>query len=81
MLTQMLQVLKRSQGTYQHYRLVKRLLKGLGAGAKPEVGEAAAEENVEEIAQLLKGADMVFVTCGYGRRNRNRCSSCSSTCC
>ena len=40
--------------------------KGLGAGAKPEVGEKAAEENTEELTQALKGADMVFVTCGMG---------------
>ncbi len=44
----------------------EKVTKGLGAGARPEVGEAAAEENVEELAQLLKGADMVFVTCGMG---------------
>ena len=44
----------------------EKVTKGLGAGAKPEVGEAAAEENVEELAQLIKGADMVFVTCGMG---------------
>lgn len=40
--------------------------KGLGAGAKPEVGEKAAEENVEEIKEMIKDADMVFVTCGMG---------------
>ena len=44
----------------------EKLTKGLGAGAKPEVGEKAAEENVEEITNALKGADMVFVTCGMG---------------
>ena len=44
----------------------EKLTKGLGAGAKPEVGEKAAEENVEELTQALKGADMVFVTCGMG---------------
>ena len=43
-----------------------KLTKGLGAGAKPEVGEKAAEESAEEIASALKGADMVFVTCGMG---------------
>ena len=42
------------------------LTKGLGAGAKPEIGEKAAEESQEELAQALKGADMVFVTCGMG---------------
>ena len=44
----------------------EKLTKGLGAGAKPEVGEKAAEENVEEISEALQGADMVFVTCGMG---------------
>ena len=44
----------------------EKLTKGLGAGAKPEVGEKAAEESAEEISAALKGADMVFVTCGMG---------------
>ena len=42
----------------------EKLTKGLGAGAQPEVGEKAAEESAEEISAALKGADMVFVTCG-----------------
>ncbi len=44
----------------------EKLTKGLGAGAKPEVGEKAAEESSEEIKEAIKGADMVFVTCGMG---------------
>lgn len=44
----------------------EKLTKGLGAGAKPEIGEKAAEESSEEISTALKGADMVFVTCGMG---------------
>ena len=44
----------------------EKLTKGLGAGAKPEIGEKAAEESEEEIAAALKGSDMVFVTCGMG---------------
>ena len=44
----------------------EKLTKGLGAGAKPEIGEAAVEENRDEITQLVQGADMVFVTCGMG---------------
>ena len=47
-------------------QLGEKLTKGLGAGAKPEVGEMAAEESKEEIAASLTGADMVFVTCGMG---------------
>ena len=44
----------------------EKLTKGLGAGAKPEIGEKAAEESEEEIANAIQGADMVFVTCGMG---------------
>ncbi len=44
----------------------EKLTKGLGAGAKPEVGAGAVEENREEITELVKDADMVFVTCGMG---------------
>lgn len=40
--------------------------RGLGAGANPEVGATAAQESIEEIKSSLKGADMVFVTCGLG---------------
>jgi cell division protein FtsZ len=44
----------------------KNLTKGLGAGANPEVGLRAAEEDKEAIINSLTGADMVFVTCGMG---------------
>ncbi len=44
----------------------KNLTKGLGAGMNPEVGRQAAEENRDEIQDVLKGADMVFITCGMG---------------
>ncbi len=44
----------------------EKLTKGLGAGAKPEIGAGAIEENREEITELVKDADMVFVTCGMG---------------
>jgi cell division protein FtsZ len=44
----------------------EKLTKGLGAGAKPEIGAAAIEENKEELTELVKDADMVFVTCGMG---------------
>jgi len=43
-----------------------KLTKGLGAGADPEVGNRAAEESRDEIANALRGADMVFVTAGMG---------------
>ena len=44
----------------------EKVTKGLGAGAKPEVGQQAAEESTEDIRQAIQGADMVFVTCGMG---------------
>ncbi len=44
----------------------EKLTKGLGAGAIPDIGRRAAEESREEIAQALKGADLVFVTAGMG---------------
>ena len=44
----------------------EKVTKGLGAGAKPEVGAQAAEESVDELKSLVEGADMVFVTCGMG---------------
>ncbi len=44
----------------------EKLTKGLGAGAIPDIGRRAAEESREEIAQTLKGADLVFVTAGMG---------------
>jgi len=51
---------------HQKLRIGRNLTKGLGAGMNPEVGRLAAEENKEEIVQLLKGQDMVFVTAGLG---------------
>ncbi len=44
----------------------EKLTKGLGAGADPEIGQRAAEESKNEIAEALQGADMVFVTAGMG---------------
>ncbi len=44
----------------------EKITKGLGAGARPEIGEKAAEENIDDIKSILEGADMVFVTCGMG---------------
>jgi len=50
----------------QRMRIGDKLTKGLGAGGDAEIGQRAAEESAEEIKALLKGADMVFVTCGLG---------------
>jgi cell division protein FtsZ len=47
-------------------QLGENLTKGLGAGANPEVGRKAALEDVEKIREVLKGADMVFITAGLG---------------
>jgi cell division protein FtsZ len=44
----------------------KNLTRGLGAGMNPEIGRQASEENRDELQEVLKGADMVFVTCGFG---------------
>ncbi|MGN6302497.1 MAG: cell division protein FtsZ [Angustibacter sp.] len=44
----------------------RELTRGLGAGADPEVGKKAAEDHMEEIEEVLRGADMVFVTAGEG---------------
>lgn len=50
----------------QKIQIGEKITKGLGAGANPEYGNKAAEESREEIAQNIKGADLVFVTAGMG---------------
>ena len=47
-------------------QLGEELTKGLGAGANPNVGRESAEENREQIKEILNGADMVFITAGMG---------------
>src|SRR3989338_6909817 len=47
-------------------QLGDELTKGLGAGANPQVGREAAEEDRDRIREVLKGADMVFITAGMG---------------
>ncbi|WP_010292881.1 cell division protein FtsZ [Clostridium senegalense] len=59
------QALALSRAT-EKIQLGEKLTRGLGAGANPEIGRKAAEESKEEIIQLLKGADMVFITAGMG---------------
>jgi cell division protein FtsZ len=44
----------------------KKLTRGLGAGARPEVGKQAIEESREEMSKAVSGADLVFITCGMG---------------
>ena len=59
------QALHHSRAT-EKIHIGKNLTRGLGAGMNPEIGRQAAEENRDEIHEVLKGADMVFVTCGLG---------------
>jgi cell division protein FtsZ len=47
-------------------QLGPKLTRGLGAGSTPDVGQKAAEESEEAVGEALKGADMIFVTCGMG---------------
>ena len=44
----------------------EKLTKGLGAGGNPEVGQKSAEENLDDLAKFMNGADMVFITAGMG---------------
>src|SRR5579859_7611999 len=44
----------------------KKLTRGLGAGARPEIGRQAIEESKEDVQRSLVGADLVFITCGMG---------------
>ncbi len=59
------QALKRS-GARTILQLGANLTKGLGCGANPDVGRQAATEDRERLAEVLAGADMVFITCGMG---------------
>jgi cell division protein FtsZ len=47
-------------------RIGDKLTKGLGAGGRPEIGERAAEESLESLAEVIRGSDMVFITAGMG---------------
>ena len=60
-----LQVINNSKAEIK-LQIGKTITDGLGAGADPEVGREAAMESKEEIKETLKGADMIFVTCGMG---------------
>ena len=51
---------------HQKVRIGKKLTKGLGTGMNPEIGRKAAEEQREDITEVLRGADMIFITCGLG---------------
>ncbi len=60
-----LQALQYSQAAHKLH-IGKTMTRGLGAGADPEIGLHAAEESANEIREILKGADMIFITCGLG---------------
>ena len=60
-----LQALGRSNAATK-LQIGQKVTKGLGAGGRPEVGEQSAEEDKENITNLLRGADMVFITAGMG---------------
>ncbi len=60
-----MQSLQRSEAPIK-IQIGSELTRGLGAGANPEIGQKAAEESRDKIADALKGADMVFVTAGMG---------------
>ncbi len=59
------QALERSQALHK-LQVGAKLTRGLGSGSNPDIGRKAAEESRQDIAELLKGADLVFVTCGMG---------------
>jgi len=59
------QVLKLSKAD-ERIQIGKKLTRGLGAGAKSEIGRLAAEESIEEIMEVLLDSDMVFITAGMG---------------
>ena len=59
------QALEQSKASYK-LQIGGKLTRGLGAGANPEVGKKAAEESREQLEEVLRGADMVFVTAGMG---------------
>lgn len=59
------QVLSESQALHR-LQIGRKLTKGLGSGGNPEVGRRAIEEDLDELSELLQGADMVFVTAGMG---------------
>lgn len=60
-----IQDLKKARADFK-LQIGKKTTAGLGAGMNPKIGEAAARENQQEIREVLKGADMIFITCGLG---------------
>ncbi|MBQ5588950.1 MAG: cell division protein FtsZ, partial [Anaerotignum sp.] len=59
------QALTKSKSTTK-IQIGEKLTKGLGAGGDPEIGQRSADETSDDIAQALRGSDMVFITAGMG---------------
>jgi cell division protein FtsZ len=59
------QALSQSQAPHK-IQMGTQLTRGLGSGGNPDIGRKAAEETAEEIGNLIRGSDMVFITCGMG---------------
>lgn len=59
------QILTHSRATHK-IQIGEKITRGQGAGGKPEIGEKAAEESREQISDVLKGTDMIFITAGMG---------------
>lgn len=60
------QALQTITGRVKKVKIGRSLTKGLGTGADPDLGQAAAEQNAKEIKEALKGADIIFITAGLG---------------
>ena len=60
-----IKALKRNK-SHKKIELGRKLTRGMGAGARPEVGEGAAEESISEISEAVDGANMVFIAAGMG---------------
>ena len=73
-----IQALHYSQA-HKKINIGKTVTRGLGAGMDPEMGSKAAEESRNEIRDVLKGADMVFITCGLGGGTGSGASPTAST--
>ena len=58
-------------------QLGTNLTKGLGAGAKPDIGQASADESLNDIVDYIKGSNMVFITAGMGGGTGNWCFTCN----
>ncbi len=55
-----------SSSAPQRIRIGDKLTRGLGSGGNPDIGHRAAEESRDELAEVCKGADMIFITAGMG---------------